>query len=174
MAAVKWCEVDILLSDLELPGISGVALIERAVKANPDLRALAYTINEQREVVFSALKAGAVGYVLKGDSAHELIEAIHAISRGESPISPAIARYLLETFHRENAAADQAALSHREVGLLKHVVAGHTYKEMGKRLGLSSHTIHTHIKNIYKKLSASSRGEALQRARMLGHLPLDP
>ena len=174
LQAAPWSEGDVLISDIDLPGISGVELIAKARAANPDLLPLAYTIYEDRDTVFAALNAGAFGYLLKGCSAEYLETAIRELVRGGAPMSPVIARKLLDRFLQDSPAEPAEALSPREVELLRSVSEGFLYKEIGERLGISPHTVHTHIKNIYGKLHATNRQHALRRAKMLGYLDNEP
>jgi two-component system NarL family response regulator len=134
----------------------------------PDLEIMAHTVFEDRENVFSAIKAGASGYILKGSSPREIVEAIHEIHKGGAPMSPKIARKVIHEFQDENIEEQQYILSQRERDILKCVEQGLTYKEISLRLNISSHTVHTHIKNIYEKLQAKDRGEALVKARKTG------
>ena len=168
--ANRWDEGDVLISDIDLPGISGIELISKAKEANPQLLPLAFTIYEDRDTVFAALNAGAFGYLLKGCTADWLETSIREVVRGGAPMSPAIARRLLDRFLQDSPPEPAEALSPREVELLRCVAEGLLYKEIGEQLGISPHTVHTHIKNIYGKLHATSRQHALRRARMLGYL----
>lgn len=173
LAVTDWKQVQVLLTDIELPGLSGVGLIAKVADENPAILSLAYTIHDQRETVFAALRAGAFGYVLKGGTAAELLDAIRRVARGESPISPGVARYLIDTFHHSppsGAEDDSSRLTSREVDLLRLVADGFVYKEIGHRLGISPHTVHAHVKNIYEKLHAANRSQALRRAQALGYL----
>ncbi len=170
LTAKPWQEGDVLISDIDLPGISGVQLIAAAKEENPALLPLAYTIYEDRDTVFAALNAGAFGYLLKGCSADYLETSIRDLVRGGAPMSPLIARKLLDRFLQDSPAAPAETLSPREVELLRCVAGGLLYKEIGERLGISRHTVHTHIKNIYGKLHATGRRHALRRAKMLGYL----
>lgn len=101
IAATDWNVVDVRLTDLGLPDLSGVGLIARATLDNPRLLALAYTIHDDRETVFAALRAGAFGYVIKGGSSDDLLDAIRRVAHGESPMSPPVARYLFDNFRRD-------------------------------------------------------------------------
>jgi|SRR3989304_7925009 len=142
---------DLLLIDLGLPGISGVELIKRVKADAPGLDVMAYTMFDYRDVVFSALKTGASGYVLKGCTPRELVESLHELHQGGSPMSPKIARAVIKEFQGGDI-SDDYLLSNREKEILLGVEKGLTYKEMAKKFSISSHTIHTHIKNIYKKV----------------------
>lgn len=170
LAANPWHLGDVLISDIDLPGISGVELIGKAKAVNPELLPLAYTIYEDRDTVFAALKAGAFGYLVKGCTAEYLEASIRELVRGGAPMSPAIARRLLDRFLEDVPPEPADALSTREIELLRCVAQGMLYKEIGEQLGISPHTVHTHIKNIYGKLHATDRQHALRRARMLGYL----
>lgn len=170
LAAVDWREVDVLLADLELPGLPGVGLIGRALQANPALVPLAYTVHDDRKVVLAALEAGAYGYVLKGASPDELVRALHDVAAGRGAMSPEVARHLIEVFRRKSPEATVEVLSPREGALLRLVAAAKTYKEIAGVLGISPNTVHSHVKHIYGKLHASNRPQALRRARVLGYL----
>lgn len=157
---------EIMLVDLDLPGISGIELI-RCVKARtPEVEMMAYTIFEDLETVFSAIKAGACGYILKGSSPRELVESLNNLYQGGAPMSPRIARKLIKDFHEEETRKD--LLSQRERKIVQCIDRGLTYKEIADQLCISPHTVHTHIKNIYEKLQAKDRPEALSKARKQG------
>ena len=162
-----WGEVDILLADIDLPGMSGIELIRRVRENIPTVLSMAFTICEDRATVFAALKAGAYGYVLKGDSPQDLLESLRELSRGGSPMSPSIARQVIREFHPGES---EEALTPREQDVLKLVAEGRLYKEIADAFGLSAHTVHTHIKRIYGKLHAHGRTDAVQKAREAGLL----
>jgi two-component system NarL family response regulator len=159
---------DILLVDLDLPGMHGTELIQKVKLERPDLDILVYTIYEDRENVFAAIKAGASGYILKGRPARDLIESLLILRQGGAPMSPRIARKVLGEFQK--AAVEENPLSARESRIIRFIEEGLTYKIIAERLNISPHTVHNHIKNIYGKLQASNRIEALNRARRIGIL----
>jgi two-component system NarL family response regulator len=128
---------------------------------------MAHTVFDDRENVFSALKAGASGYILKGCSPREIIEAIYDLYKGGSPMSPKIARKVIHEF-QDAEVAEQFVLSQREKGIIKCIEQGLTYKEIATDLNISSHTVHSHIKRIYEKLQSKDRTEALVKARKSG------
>ncbi|MBI5482094.1 MAG: response regulator transcription factor [Deltaproteobacteria bacterium] len=168
-----WAAVDVLLADINLPGASGVELIRARKLADPGLNCMAYTIFEDRSTVFAAIKAGACGYLLKGASPRELIESLRELHEGGAPMSPKIARKVIleiQQGDRTEEAAGADVLSRREVEILKLIEAGRSYKEIAAALGISAHTVHSHIKHIYEKVHAHGRNEALRRARNLGAL----
>ncbi len=161
------CCPEVLLVDLDLPGMHGIELIRRAKTKYPSLEIMVYTIFEDRETVFSAIKAGASGYILKGSSSRELIDSLESLYRGGAPMSPRIARKVINEFHSQFT-EEVNPLSQKESQILRYVGQGMTYKELAELLTISPHTVHTHIKNIYEKLQARDRRDALQRARKIG------
>ena len=158
------CTPELLLVDLGLPGISGVELIEKAREQMPSVEIMAYTIYEDRETVFAAIKAGASGYILKGSSPREIVEALHSLHNGGAPMSPKIARKVIGEF-QEKAIGEQYLLSRREKDILMLIEAGLLYKQIADKLAISPHTVHSHIKKIYEKLQAKNRQDALVKAR---------
>lgn len=163
-----WGGVDALLSDIDLPGMSGVELIRKALALNPRLQIMAYTVFEDRETVFAAIKAGAAGYLLKGCSPRELVEGLRELCRGGAPMSPKIARKVIRELQTPGSdAGGEGLLTAREKGILSAIGLGRSYKEIAADFNISPHTVHTHIKNIYEKLHAVSRADALQKARDL-------
>ena len=166
LADALWDECRFLLADIDLPKMSGIELIAEVKKQYPSIISMVYTIYEDRETVFAAIKAGAHGYLLKGSSYEELLAGLRILKEGGSPMNPAIARKLIDEFHV--AETTSAELSIREIELLKLVARGMTYNEVAGELGISPNTVHTHIKNIYEKLQARNRQDALRKARNLG------
>lgn len=175
-AALKeadWQEVDVLLTDLDLPGLTGPQLIAAARGQAPNLLALAHTVHEQRDNLFQALRAGASGYLVKGMLAPELVASVRAIFGGETPISPLVARHLIAQFHETDAASSAAPkedLTSRELEVLRSFTRGSTYDEIADGMSISRHTVHTHIRNIYSKLHVNSRKQALRQALSQGYL----
>ncbi len=160
---------EIMITDIGLPGMSGIDLIKKAKESIPELEIIAHTVFEDRERVFSAIKAGASGYVLKGSSPRELIDSIYELHNGGAPMSPKIARKIIQEFQDE-AAGEQFLLTQRETEIVKLIEEGLTYKEIAERLGISIHTVHTHIKHTYEKLQAKNRSDAIYKARKKGIL----
>ena len=165
-----WPDVDVLICDLGLPGMGGVEYIALAKERAPQLVALAYTLNEDRDMVFAALRAGASGYLLKGCSNLDLGVSIRNILEGECPMSPAIARRLLEYFLANAPLSETDPLTSRETEIVRMLADGLMYKEVAGRLGISWHTVHSHVKGIYVKLQAAGKKQAILRARSLGYL----
>lgn len=160
---------EVLLSDLGLPGMSGIDLIRQAKAQLPQLDILVLTISEDRDAVFAALKAGACGYIVKGATPRELIEGIVAISSGGAPMSPKIARMVTRSF-QDAASEDCDVLTPKEHSVLVGVRDGLSYKAIASQLNISAHTVHSHVKHIYEKLQAVDRRDALNKARRRGAL----
>lgn len=171
MATVNWLDVDVLLTDLELPGESGVELIHDARAANPGIQALPLTVHDETEILYAALEAGATGYLLKDVSPDDILRAIHDLAEGRSPISPSIGRHLIAAFQRPAHAYAGSELSPRESQVLRQMAHGQSYKEIALALSISPHTVNGHLKNVYAKLRANNRAEALRKARLLGYVP---
>ena len=159
---------EVALVDLGLPGMSGLDLIDLLKERWPDLDIVVHTIPEERESVFSAILSGASGYLLKGASPEELLEGIASVRQGGAPMTPKIARAVIREFQRERTISDREALTFREREILGQVAEGLAYKEIADCLHLSVHTVHTHLKRIYRKLHVKSKREAIIRARTKG------
>lgn len=156
----------ILLTDIDLPGISGIDLIRKVKPVHAGLQCIVLTVFEDDDHVFNALKAGAVGYLLKGSRPSKLLDAIDEVIAGGSPMSGSIARKVIDTFRiTENLQSE--LLSERENSLLALLADGYRYKEIAEKTGISVETVRTHIRNIYQKLQVQSRTEAINKVR--GH-----
>lgn len=160
---------DVLLVDIGLPGMSGIELIARIKRAHPDLDIIAHTIFDSRQTVFEAIKAGASGYLLKGSTPRELVEALHSVHAGGAPMTPRIARAVIREL-QDSCAEEAYILTPREVEILRGLESGFTYQQLADDLSISHHTVHTHIKNTYEKLHAKGRQDALIKARKKGLL----
>lgn len=168
VAHADWGGADILLSDLELPGMSGVELIRWVRTTHDDVISAVHTIHDDRDLVFRSIEAGAVGYVMKGADAGEIATQLRGLREGLAPVSPAIAMMLLRALGPEADAGQTEPLSTREVELLRLVAAGYRYKEVAATLGISTNTVQSHIRRIYIKLQADDRRGLIRRARVLG------
>jgi two-component system NarL family response regulator len=167
---VQWDQVDVLLVDLELPGMPGIELIQRVRARSRDTRIIAHTIYDDRATVLGAIRAGACGYVVKGCRPSQLITALHEIYEGGAPMSPVIARTVLFEFQnlareQSNSAIHNNILTLRERTILQYLEQGLTYKAIALRLSIASSTVHTHIKNIYGKLHARNKIDAIRKGR---------
>lgn len=157
----------IMLTDIALPGMSGIELIARVKELRPDMDILAYTAQTERDILIAVLNAGASGYIIKGCKPRELIEALHCLRDGGSPLSPQISRAVIREFHGA-AAEEQHLLTSREKEVLITLKNGLCYQEIADSLNISIHTVHTHITKVFKKLGAENRRDAFVKARRMG------
>lgn len=166
--------VDLALVDMQLPDGTGVELICWMQAHAPGVQAVIVSAFAEEETIFSALRAGAVGYLLKDRDDIELSVALRSLQRDGAPIDPMIARRILALLPQAPAPSHSTPpvrLSERELGILDLVAQGHGNREIGELLGLSRLTIESHTRNIYRKLAVGSRTAAVFEARSLGLLP---
>lgn len=180
ITSLKAQQPDMLVSDLGLPDGHGVKVIEKAKALYPDIEILVVTMFGDEETVVSALEAGASGYLLKKQAFDEICDAILCLMRGESAISPEIARFLLKRFKKSTTSEKyqpqverKNPLTSRENEVLTLIAKGYSYDEIAKAFSLSTNTVRAHIRNIYRKLSVSSRSEAVFEANQLGFITLN-
>ena len=157
---------DILLMDINLPGMNGVECVRQLKAVLPALPVVMLTVFDEGEHVFEALRAGACGYLLKRTSPAELLTALTEVHRGGSPMSTAIARRVVESFHQALGASDRPSsqfqpLTDREMEILGLLAKGCRNKEIAERLSVSLDTVRTHLRHVYEKLHVNSRTEAL-------------
>ncbi len=156
---------EVILMDIDMPIMSGIAATQIVKEHFPEINILILTVFEEREKLFSALQAGASGYLLKKSRIIEIIEAIHDIHNGGSPMTPAIARKVLEFFSQAKIIRNEESnLSEREMDILKCLVNGDSYKMIAANCFISMGTVRSHINNIYKKLHVNSKSEAVVKA----------
>lgn len=170
---------DVIVVDLGLPDGSGLELIREARARDPMVEVMIYTVIGDGQAVLAAIEAGATGYLLKDSNSEEVAVSIRALVAGGSPISPSIARHVLRRLSvdpRETRpaprvslpSAERPVLTSQETRVLQTIAKGFTYDEVAASLGISLHTVATHIKHIYRKLAVRSRGEAVFEAMQLG------
>ena len=164
---------DVVLMDLRMPVLDGVAATRRLTAARTGCRVIALTTFDDDETVFDALRAGAVGYLLKDVGSERLVEAIRAAARGESFLQPAIASKVLAEFNRLSRAAPAPAelpegLSERELEVLRLLARGASNKEIAAQLDIAEGTVKNHVTSILGKLGVDDRTRAALRARDLG------
>ncbi|WP_193213136.1 response regulator [Luteolibacter marinus] len=159
----------IVLMDINLPGMSGIEATARLKQHLPDVKVVMVTVYRDHEQIFAALKAGACGYLLKRSNPSELREAIHDVRTGGAPMSPEIARRVVEAFHQpvksEPSVLDEVKLSKRETEILELLCEGLANKEIADRLDISVETVRVHLKHVYEKLHVRSRTEAAMKFR---------
>lgn len=163
---MKISQPDIVLMDIDMPGISGIEAV-RIIKAKyPNVKILMQTIFENNDKVYESLCAGASGYLLKNNLGEKIIEAIKELNAGGAPMSPPIAKKILLRFQEQNSIQlnDDDQLSQREKEILDLLTKGLSYKMIASKVFLSIDTIKFHIKNIYEKLHVHSKSEAIMKA----------
>lgn len=162
-------EADIVLFDIELPGISGIECLYRLKNRYPEMKCMMLTNFDDAENIFKAIKAGASSYILKNTTPEKIIEAITDLDQGGAPMSSQIARKVLDAFqeHVNTNNSSFHSLSQREQEIIQLLAKGYRYKEIAQRLFISEDTVRTHIRNIYGKLQVNSRAEALKKTGLL-------
>jgi DNA-binding NarL/FixJ family response regulator len=173
-AAIDWVKThqpNVLLVDLGLPDGSGVDVIQAAQRHSPHTDVMVITMFGDEANMIRAFEAGARGYLLKDGTEEDLASHIKNLHAGGSPMSPIIARRLLSRFApKEPTRSAIDALSPKESEVLLLLSRGYTYAELAKMLSVKITTVHTHVRNIYSKLSVHSKTEAVYEARQLGLL----
>src|SRR5258705_3414054 len=156
---------DIVIMDINLPGMNGIECIRQVKDKSPRTQFMMFTVYENDEKVFEALKAGASGYLLKNTGLVQLIESLKDLHNGGSPMSANIARKLVTVFRdKEKAIEPVEALSARENEILQLLAKGLLYKEIAEQLTISVSTVRQHIHHIYEKLHVQNRTEAINKA----------
>ncbi len=155
---------DVVLMDINLPGINGVECVRRLKELLPDTQVVMLTVYEDTENIFNALAAGASGYLLKRTTSAELLAAIRDVRQGGSPMTTHIARKVVQSFQKAGASARPTEnLSPREKEVLDCLSQGFLYKEIADKLSISYETVHTYIRRIYEKLQVRTRTEAVAK-----------
>ena len=152
---------DVAVVDINLPGMSGIELVARLKETCPGVLCLILTTYEDGAPIFDALKAGASGYILKRAPAQEIVSAIIQVHQGGSPMSPQIARRVVNFFHNRPPADELDVLSEREREVLQLLSEGSMYKEIAGHLNISIDTVRSHVRKIYEKLHVHSRTGAV-------------
>ena len=156
---------DIVIMDINLPGMNGIECIRQVKGKSPNTQFMMFTVYENDEKVFEALKAGASGYLLKNTGLVQLIESLKELHNGGSPMSANIARKLVTVFrNNEKETAVLEVLSNRENEILHLLSKGLLYKEIAEQLSISVSTVRQHIHHIYEKLHVQNRTEAINKA----------
>jgi DNA-binding NarL/FixJ family response regulator len=151
---------DIVLMDINLPGMSGIQCVARLKKRLPNIQVLMLTTYDDGDVIFDSLRAGANGYLLKNSSHEELVQALQQVHAGGAPMSLQIARKVINHFHKTKLASELDNLSPRELEILRLLAKGLRYKEIADQLSINIGTVRTHVRHVYEKLHVTSRTEA--------------
>jgi DNA-binding NarL/FixJ family response regulator len=155
----------VVLVDINLPKLDGIGCISRLKDALPELLFLVLTSFDTHDTIFSALKSGANGYLLKRTPPAVIAASIEQVTQGGAPMSPHIARQVVSYFHRAPASSGSAMLTAREREVIELLAKGAMYKEIADQLSIGLETVRSHIKKIYDKLHAHSRTEAVLKYR---------
>jgi DNA-binding NarL/FixJ family response regulator len=162
IANVNRDKPEIVLMDIELPGINGIQGTKILKDKSPQTEIIMVSVYEDSELVFEALKAGASGYITKSANYMELLTALEEIVKGGAPMSSRIARMVIDNFHVN----PNSPLTKRETEILQLISEGKTYTQISEELFISKETAKTHIKNIYSKLQVNSKSEAIAKANL--------
>jgi DNA-binding NarL/FixJ family response regulator len=154
---------DVVLMDINLPGISGVEAVKKLKPGLPGTQFVMLTVYEDADHIYSALAAGATGYLLKQTPREELLKALEEVHVGGSPMTSNIARKVVQSFKQPSATNDGEDLSPREQEVLELLARGYLYKEIAERLNISVPTVNTYVRRIYEKLHVRSRGQAVAK-----------
>lgn len=162
LAGLPAIKPDVVLVDINLPGMSGIELVGKLKTKLPMVQLMMITMYEDCDQIFASLQAGATGYLLKRSQPAEIIQAIEQLVSGGSPMSPEIARKVVSFFHKTPSQAPGVSdLTKRETEILTQLAKGFMYKEIAENLGIGMETVRTHLQHIYGKLQVHSRTEAV-------------
>lgn len=159
-ALVKSLQPDVALMDIDMPGTNGIKGLELIKKTKPEIAIIMHTVFEDDDRLFRSLCAGASGYLLKNSSFSRIIDAINDVLNGGAPMSPSIAKKILNSF-QNNPGKNRYGLSERELEVLQYLVKGYSYKMISANCFVSLSTVQAHIKNIYTKLHVNCGREAV-------------
>ena len=183
---VALSQPDVVLMDIDMPGMNGIEATAIVKEVSPTTQVVMLTVSEEEDRIFQALRNGATGYLLKKSGPDELIDSVRLVHKGGSPMSPAIARKVLQFFHLNNTSIPAAAatvanrtiendddglstgLTPREQEILEALVDGLSYKMIAAKHFISTDTVKNHIQGIYRKLHVNSKGEAISYALKRG------
>jgi len=161
---IQQSKPDIVLMDINMPGLSGIDAVKQIHEQFPRVRVLMQTVFDEDDKVFASLCAGASGYILKNTAPERVMQAIQEVAEGGVFFTPSIAQKVLNNFLGQRSNPEFINLSDREKEILLQLVNGLSYKKIAEKIFVSYETVHSHIKNIYEKLHVNSKGEAIAKA----------
>lgn len=171
LAVLRDNPIDLLIADLGLPDGDGITVIGETAEQQKDCAVMVVTVFGDEEHVVNAIEAGASGYLLKDSSADEFLSAVYDLLSGGSPVSPMVARLVLNRLRNAKRAVPvdpNVELSEREAEILTLVAKGFSFSDICQLLAITSNTVKTHVNRIYRKLAVHSRGQAVYEATRLG------
>lgn len=159
---ISRCTPDVVLMDINLPGMNGVECVRQLKSSFPDVQCLMLTVYEDSDSLFNSLKAGASGYLLKRTASSRLLEAIRDVHAGGSPMTPQLARRVVQYFSKPaDGESPVAQLTPGERDFLDQLAKGYAYKEIADRMSISIDTVRSYVRTVYEKLHVHSRTEAV-------------
>jgi DNA-binding NarL/FixJ family response regulator len=161
---VKTLNPELILMDIDMPGLSGIEAVRRIRKFNEEVHIIMLTVFEESETVLNAIFAGASGYLLKKHLNDRLFPSMNEVLSGGAPMSPGIARLVISNMHTRSMSKNKYDLTTREKEILTALSDGSSYKIIGEKHSISIDTVRSHLKNIYKKLQVHSQTEAVAKA----------
>src|SRR5438874_1104809 len=170
---IKRSVPDVVLMDIEMPGLNGIEITKKVFEKFPDIKILIQTVFSDKEKIFSALCAGASGYILKTEPLYKYLESVYDVYHGGAPISGGVAKKILGFFANKNVIlvspdAENYNLTQREKEILQLMIQGEAYPDIAKKIFISYETVRNHVKHIYKKLHVACRNEAITKAIQKG------
>ena len=163
-ACVKNFNPDVILMDIDMPGINGIEAVKIIRKFNARVQIIMLTVFDDNVHVYDAIRAGASGYMLKKHISDKLLESIGLVMKGEAPMSPGIARLIIESIQQNKNISNEYNLTKRETEILSNLSRGNSYKMIAADLFITIDTVRSHIKHIYEKLQVHSQTEAVAKA----------
>jgi DNA-binding NarL/FixJ family response regulator len=163
LAKLSSLQPNIVIMDINLPGMSGIECIRRVHEKNRSIQFMMFTIYENSNTIFEALESGATGYILKNSSASKIIESLRELHLGGSPMNAEIAKKLVTSFQKQAFSQNEYHLTPKEQQILELMSKGYLYKEIAAELKNTVNTIKQHIRHIYEKLHVQNKAEAINK-----------
>jgi len=161
---LKAVKVDVILMDIDMPGMNGIEGVRLAKSVQPSANILMFTVFDDDKKIFDAICAGADGYLLKKTAPEKIIEALKDVCNGGAPITPSIAKKVLQSFPKKSSEDNNSLLTLKEREILAYLVNGKSYKQVAAATATSIETVRTHIKRMYSKLQVHSMSQAVAKA----------